>query len=128
MTQKSTYSSGIRVYIHSSSFSSLSVEGGTLVMRTQVDPASMAGVLRAAVRAVNPQSAPHAADYANGAGGLAWPGSASRWRSWAAFAVLALLLAAVGLYGVAVLHGDGESRRDPDHGWRWARRPRRCFA
>jgi predicted permease len=97
MTQKSTYSQAHALYTQQQ-FPSI-LEGGTLVMRTQVDPASMAGVLRAAVRAVNPESAPTPRTMQT-----VLADSLARQRFQmeilGGFAVLALLLAAVGLYGV----------------------------
>jgi putative ABC transport system permease protein len=73
--------------------------GGTLVVRTALPPASLAGAVRAAIRAVNPESAPNTRTMDS-----VLAGSLSRQRFQmeilAGFAALALLLAAVGLYGV----------------------------
>jgi len=73
--------------------------GGTLVLRTQVDPASVAGAVRNAVRAVNPESVPTPRTMETV---LADSVARQRFQMQilGTFAVLALLLAAVGLYGV----------------------------
>ncbi len=75
------------------------LNGGTLVVRTAGDPAAMAGTIRAAIRAVNPEAAPRTRTMEE-----ALAASLARQRFQlqilAGFAILALLLAAVGLYGV----------------------------
>jgi putative ABC transport system permease protein len=73
--------------------------GGTLVVRTAVQPASVAGAVRIAIRAVNPEAAPQARTMDSV---LAASLSKQRFQIQilGGFAVLALLLAAVGLYGV----------------------------
>jgi putative ABC transport system permease protein len=72
---------------------------GNLVVRTKIDPGSVAGAVRSAVRAVNPDSAPTPRTMVS-----VVAESLARQRFQmeilGAFAVLALLLAAVGLYGV----------------------------
>ncbi|MBV8819156.1 MAG: ABC transporter permease [Acidobacteriaceae bacterium] len=73
--------------------------GGNLVVRTSGDPASVAGVVRAAIRAANPDSAPTPRTMVSI---LAESLARQRFQMevLGAFAVLSLLLAAVGLYGV----------------------------
>ncbi|HYM10511.1 MAG TPA: ABC transporter permease [Bryobacterales bacterium] len=75
------------------------LNGGTLVVRTVIDPAALAGPVRAAVRAVNPDAAPSTRTM-----GSVLAGSISKQRFQmeilSGFAILALLLAAIGLYGV----------------------------
>jgi len=73
--------------------------GGTLVVRTVLQPASAVSAVRAAIRAVNPESAPSARTMDSV---LAASLSKQRFQMevLGGFAVLALLLAAVGLYGV----------------------------
>jgi putative ABC transport system permease protein len=72
---------------------------GNLVVRTKVDPASLVGAVRRAIRSVNPDSAPTPRTMA-----FVVAESLARQRFQteilAAFAVLALVLAAVGLYAV----------------------------
>jgi predicted permease len=72
---------------------------GNLVVRTKIDPGSVAGAVRSAIRAVNPDSAPTPRTMVS-----VVAESLARQRFQmeilGAFAVLALLLAAVGLYGV----------------------------
>jgi len=72
---------------------------GNLVVRTRVDPASIAGAVRNAIRAVNPDSAPTPRTMVS-----VVAESLARQRFQmeilGTFAVLALVLAAVGLYGV----------------------------
>jgi putative ABC transport system permease protein len=72
---------------------------GNLVVRTKIDPGSVAGAVRSAVRAVNPDSAPTPRTMLS-----VVAESLARQRFQmeilGAFAVLALVLAAVGLYGV----------------------------
>ena len=72
---------------------------GNLVVRTNIDPASVAGAVRSAIRAVNPDSAPTPRTMVS-----VVAESLSRQRFQmeilGTFAVLALVLAAVGLYGV----------------------------
>jgi predicted permease len=75
------------------------LDGGTLVVRTAIDPAVLAGPVRAAIHAVNPDAAPSTrpmdAVLANSV-------SKQRFQMQilGGFAVLALVLAAIGLYGV----------------------------
>jgi len=75
------------------------LKGGTLVVRTAIDPAVLAGPVRAAIHAVNPDAAPSTrtmdAVLANSV-------SKQRFQMQilGGFAVLALVLAAIGLYGV----------------------------
>jgi putative ABC transport system permease protein len=75
------------------------LEGGNLVVRTKGNPASLAGPLGKAIRSVNPQAAPTPRTME-----ALMSESLGRQRFQmevlAAFAVLALLLAAIGLYGV----------------------------
>ena len=72
---------------------------GHLVVRTKVEPASVAGAVRSAIRAVNPDSAPAPRTMVSV---LAESLARQRFQMeiLGAFAVLALVLAAVGLYGV----------------------------
>jgi predicted permease len=75
------------------------LSGGVLVLRTHGYPASLGGAVRNAVHAVNPEAVPTARTM-----DAVLAGSLARQRFQmeilGAFAVLALLLAAVGLYGV----------------------------
>ena len=75
------------------------LSGGILVLRTHGDPANLAGAVRNAIHAVNPEAVPTARTM-----DAVLAGSLARQRFQmeilGAFAVLALLLAAVGLYGV----------------------------
>src|SRR5580658_28150 len=75
------------------------LSGGALVLRTHGDPAGLAGAVRSAIHAVNPDSVPTARTM-----DAVLAGSLARQRFQmeilGTFAVLALLLAAVGLYGV----------------------------
>jgi putative ABC transport system permease protein len=75
------------------------LSGGGLVVRTHGDPAGLAGAVRNAIHAVNPDAVPTARTM-----DAVLAGSLARQRFQmeilGAFAVLALLLAAVGLYGV----------------------------
>ncbi len=75
------------------------LSGATLVVRTRTDPAALAGTLRSVVRAVNPDSAPTPRTMEE-----VLSESLARQRFQmqilASFALLALVLAAVGLYGV----------------------------
>jgi putative ABC transport system permease protein len=72
---------------------------GSLVLRTRVDPASVAGAVRSAIRVVNPDSAPTPRTMVSV---LAESLARQRFQmeTLGAFAALALVLAAVGLYGV----------------------------
>jgi len=72
---------------------------GYLVVRTRTEPASIASTVRRGIRAVNPDSAPTPRTMASV---LAESLARQRFQMevLAAFAVLALVLAAVGLYGV----------------------------
>ena len=72
---------------------------GDLVVRTAADPAGLAGAVRAAIRVVNPGAAPKARTMDSV---LAESVSKQRFQMQVlgGFAVLALLLAAIGLYGV----------------------------
>ena len=75
------------------------LDGGTLVVRTAMPPASLAAAVRTAIRAVNPDAAPAPRTMeAVLAGSLAK--QRFQMEILGGFAVLALLLAAVGLYGV----------------------------
>src|SRR5262249_40487661 len=73
--------------------------GGSLVVRTALEPSALAGAVRTLIRSVNPEAAPAARTMNS-----VLSGSLSKQRFQmeilGAFAVLALLLAAVGLYGV----------------------------
>jgi predicted lysophospholipase L1 biosynthesis ABC-type transport system permease subunit len=75
------------------------LSGGALVLRTRGDPASLAGAARNAIHAVNPDAVPTPRTM-----DAVLAGSLARQRFQmeilVAFALLALLLAAVGLYGV----------------------------
>jgi putative ABC transport system permease protein len=75
------------------------LNGGTLIVRTSVDPGSLAGAVRTVIREVNPQAAPaiRTMDAV-----LARSLSKQRFQMevLGAFAILGLVLAAVGLYGV----------------------------
>jgi predicted permease len=75
------------------------LSGGVLVVRTHGDPAGLAVAVRSAIHAVNPDAVPTARTMDE-----VLAGSLARQRFQTeilgAFAVLALLLAAVGLYGV----------------------------
>ena len=75
------------------------LNGGTLVVRTAMAPAASSGALRAVIRQVNPDAAPSTRTMDDV---LASSISKQRFQMeiLAGFAVLALLLAAVGLYGV----------------------------
>ncbi|MGO9254930.1 MAG: ABC transporter permease [Bryobacteraceae bacterium] len=75
------------------------LNGGTLVVRTAVPPSSLAGAVRAAIHAVNPESAPAPRTMETVLAGAL---SKQRFQMeiLGGFAALALLLAAVGLYGV----------------------------
>jgi predicted permease len=75
------------------------LNGGTLVLRTAVEPTSVAPAVRALIRGVNPEAAPRTRTMESV---LASSLSKQRFQMQvlAGFAVLALLLAAVGLYGV----------------------------
>ena len=72
---------------------------GNLVVRTRLAPASVAGAVRSAIRAVNPDSAPAPRTMVSV---LAESLARQRFQMeiLVAFAVLALVLATVGLYGV----------------------------
>ena len=72
---------------------------GHLVVRTKVEPASVAGAVRSAIRAVNPDSAPTPRTMVSV---LAESLARQRFQMeiLGAFAVLALVLAAVGIFGV----------------------------
>jgi predicted permease len=72
---------------------------GSLVVRTEVDPASVAGAVRSSIRVVNPDSAPTLRAMVSV---LAESLARQRFQMeiLGGFAVLALVLAAVGLYGV----------------------------
>lgn len=75
------------------------LNGGTLVVRTTVPPGSVAAAVRALIRSVNPEAAARARTMDS-----VLAASLSRQRFQmevlGGFAILALLLAAVGLYGV----------------------------
>jgi predicted permease len=75
------------------------LNGGTLVVRTALEPASVARAVRTVIRAVNPEAAPKTRTMDS-----VLVGSLSKQRFQmeilGGFAALALLLAAVGLYGV----------------------------
>ncbi len=75
------------------------LEGGTLVVRTSLEPASLAGAVRRVIRAVNPDAVPRTRTMDSVlAGSLAK--QRFQMEILGGFAALALLLAAVGLYGV----------------------------
>jgi predicted permease len=97
LTQKSQYA---QAYVcHTQQQIAGLLAEGTLVVRTNVDPASLAGAVRNTIRAVNPESAPTPRTMESA---LATSLARQRFQTQilGAFAVLALLLAAVGLYGV----------------------------
>jgi putative ABC transport system permease protein len=75
------------------------LDGGTLVVRTALQPESVAGAVRAVIRAVNPEAVPRTRTMDS-----VMAASLSKQRFQmeilGGFAVLALLLAAIGLYGV----------------------------
>jgi len=75
------------------------LNGGTLVVRTALQPASLASAVRTVIRAVNPEAAPRTQTMDSV---LAVSLSKQRFQIelLGGFAILALLLAAVGLYGV----------------------------
>jgi putative ABC transport system permease protein len=75
------------------------LEGGTMVVRTRLQPESMAGTVREVIRAVNPEAVPKTRTMDSV---LAASLSKQRFQMevLGGFAALALLLAAVGLYGV----------------------------
>lgn len=75
------------------------IRGGDLVVKTAGNPAALAGAVRAAIRAVNPDAAPETRTMDSV---LAESVSRQRFQMQVlgGFAVLALLLAAIGLYGV----------------------------
>ncbi len=72
---------------------------GNLVVRTKMGPASIAGAVRSAIRTVNPDSAP-APRTMRSVLAESLAGQRFQMEVLAAFAVLALVLASVGLYGV----------------------------
>ncbi len=75
------------------------LDGGTLVVRTALEPSSVGSAVRALIRAVNPEAAPKTRTMDSVlAGSLAK--QRFQMEILGGFAVLALLLAAVGLYGV----------------------------
>jgi ABC-type antimicrobial peptide transport system permease subunit len=75
------------------------LEGGTLVVRTSLEPALLAGAVRRVIRAVNPDAVPRTRTMDSVlAGSLAK--QRFQMEILGGFAALALLLAAVGLYGV----------------------------
>ena len=80
---------------------------GNLVVRTKIDPGGVAGAVRSAIRAVNPDSAPTPRTMVS-----VVAESLARQRFQmeilGAFAVLAQVLATVGLYGSHFLYCDGE--------------------
>lgn len=75
------------------------LRGGDLAARTAGDPAGLANAVRAAIRAVNPETAPKTRTMESV---LAESVSKQRFQTQVlgGFAALALLLAAIGLYGV----------------------------
>ncbi len=97
LTQKSTYAQAYTLYSQQQKPGLL--EDGMLVVRTLADPAMLAGAVRNAVRAVNRDSAPTVRTMQ-----VVMDESLGRQRFQmqvlGGFALLALLLAAVGLYGV----------------------------
>ncbi|HEV2448715.1 MAG TPA: FtsX-like permease family protein, partial [Candidatus Sulfopaludibacter sp.] len=97
LTQKSVYPAAYVCYTQQTFLPALT--GGTLVLRTQGNPAPLAGAVRSAVRAVNPESdpTPRTMDAI-----LAESLARQRFQMQVlgGFALLALVLAAVGLYGV----------------------------
>jgi putative ABC transport system permease protein len=97
LTQKSAFPGAYALYTQQQNAGRLA--DGNLVVRTAVDPASVAGAVRSAVRAMNPDSAPTPRTF-----DAVMAESLARQRfqmeTLGAFAVLALVLAAVGLYGV----------------------------
>ncbi len=72
---------------------------GNLVVRTKMGPSSIAGAVRSAIRTVNPDSAP-APRTMRSVLAESLAGQRFQMEVLAAFAVLALVLASVGLYGV----------------------------
>jgi ABC-type antimicrobial peptide transport system permease subunit len=75
------------------------LNGGTLVVRTSINPTALSESVRAAIRAVNPDAAPSTRTMESV---LAKSIAKQQFQMeiLAGFAVLALLLAAIGLYGV----------------------------
>jgi putative ABC transport system permease protein len=97
LTQKSTYAQAYVLYSQQQVPPLLA--DGNVVVRTLTDPANVSGAVRSAVRAVNPESVPTTRTMER-----VLAGSLARQRFQmeilGGFAVLALFLAAVGLYGV----------------------------
>jgi predicted permease len=97
VTQKATEPQAYVLYTQQTLAGMLS--GGTLMVHTRTDPGSVGGAVRNAVRAVNPESAPTTQTMES-----VMAESLARQRFQmeilGSFAVLALVLAAVGLYGV----------------------------
>lgn len=75
------------------------LSGGTLVVRTTLQPESLAGTVRALIRAVNPESAPQTRTM-HSVLSQSLAKQRFQMRILGGLATLALLLAAVGLYGV----------------------------
>jgi predicted permease len=97
LTQESSYPQAYVCYSQQENAALLA--GGTLVVRAEIDPASVAGAVRNAIRVVNPESA---ATTRTLDAVLASSLARQRFQMQilGAFATLAMLLAAVGLYGV----------------------------
>jgi putative ABC transport system permease protein len=97
LTQKATDPQAYVLYTQQTLAGLLS--GGVLMVHTQTDPGSVAGAVRNAVRAVNPEAVPTTQTMES-----VMAESLARQRFQmeilGSFAVLALVLAAVGLYGV----------------------------
>jgi predicted permease len=75
------------------------LSGGTLVVRTALPPASLAGAARRTIQAVNPEAAPKTRTM-NAVLAASLAKQRFQMQILGGFAVLALVLAAVGLYGV----------------------------
>lgn len=97
LTQKSVDSQAYVLYNQQTIAGLLS--DGNLVVRTAVDPASVAGAVRSAIRTVNPDSAPTPRTF-NSVLAESLARQHFQMQILGGFALLALLLAAVGLYGV----------------------------
>jgi putative ABC transport system permease protein len=97
MTQKSLYAQAYVCYTQQQIARLLS--DGILVVRTKVDPGSLSGAVRNTIRSVNPESAPTPRTMES-ALTISLARQRFQMQILGTFAVLALLLAAVGLYGV----------------------------
>lgn len=75
------------------------LDGGTLLLRTTLPPASLAGAVRTAIRGVNPEAVPNTRTM-DSVLSAALSKQRFQMEILGGFAALALLLASVGLYGV----------------------------